>query len=154
MSKAHKAAGPNRHQARESALEVLYAWHSSSHDAGALPSLIAGRIEEEEREQQDSGYLRELVYGVTENVEALDGIISPVIRRSLKSVASIELNVLRLATWEMQNRLEIPYRVIINEALELTRDYADESARGFINGVLDKLARQLRSVEIEAAAKG
>lgn len=154
MSKAQKPAGPNRHQARESALEVLYAWHSSSQDTAALPSLIAGRLEEEERGKQDADYLRELVYGVTGNVEALDGLIGPVIRRSLKSVASIELNVLRLATWEMQNRLEIPYRVIINEALELTRDYADESARGFINGVLDKLAHQLRSIEIEATAKG
>jgi len=154
VSKTQKQAGPNRHQARESALEVLYAWHSSSQDSAALPSLIAGRLEEEERERQDSDYLRALVYGVTDNIESLDAVISPVIRRSLKSVASIELNVLRLATWEMQNRLEIPYRVIINEALELTRDYADESARGFINGVLDKLAHQLRPVEIEAAGKG
>ena len=90
-----------------------------------------------------------MVYGVTEDMDELDELIKPAINRSLKSVASIELNVLRLATWEMKNRLEIPYRVIINEALELTRAYADESARGFIKGVLDKVAKELRPIEIK-----
>jgi len=84
---------------------------------------------------------------VTEQKAELDALLKPAINRSLASVASVEINVLRLATWEMKNRLEIPYRVIINEALELTRAYADESARGFINGVLDKLAKELRPLE-------
>lgn len=148
MSQAKRNKGPNRHQARESALEALYAWHSGGCDNAALPALISGRLQEEDRAAQDETYLRELVYGITEQVEALDEAITPALRRSLKSVAIIELNVLRLAAWEMKNRLEIPYRVIINEALELTRAYADESARGFINGVLDKLAKELRPIEI------
>ena len=150
MSNKQKSKkGPNRHQARESALETLYAWHSGGSDNADLPHLLSGRIQEEERSGQDESYLRELVYGVTDQAEALDELIKPAVKRSLKSVATIELNVLRLATWEMKNRLEIPYRVIINEALELTRAYADESARSFINGVLDKLARELRSAEIK-----
>ncbi|MES0371815.1 MAG: transcription antitermination factor NusB [Mariprofundaceae bacterium] len=147
MSKQKKAKGPNRHQARESALETLYAWHSGGSDNADLPHLLSGRIQEEERSGQDENYLREMVYGVTEQAEELDELIKPAVKRSLKSVATIELNVLRLSTWEMKNRLEIPYRVIINEALELTRAYADESARSFINGVLDKLAKELRSAE-------
>ncbi len=145
-----KNTGTNRHQARESALEVLYAWHSSECDDGALPNLIAGRLEEEDRQQQDVAYLRALVLGVTENQAALDEHIGKVIKRSLRSIATLELNILRLSTWEMLNRLEIPYKVIINEALELARDYADESARGFINGVLDKLAQSLRQDESKA----
>jgi N utilization substance protein B len=144
-----KTKGPNRHQARESALEALYAWHSGGSDNADLPHLLSGRIHEDERSGQDENYLRELVYGVTGDMNELDAVIKPAVRRSLNSVAAIELNVLRLATWEMKNRLEIPYRVIINEALELTRAYADESARGFVNGVLDKLASELRSVEIK-----
>ncbi len=138
----------NRHQARESALETFYAWHSASQDSGMIPELVSSRLQHEDRADQDEGYLRELVYGVTDNVDALDEIIKTAVRgRSLRSVASVELNVIRLALWEMQNRLEIPYRVIINEALELTRDYAGESPRGFINGVLDNLARQARPDE-------
>ena len=145
-----KTKGPNRHQARESAIETLYAWHSGGSDNADLPHLLTGRIHEEERSGQDEDYLRELVYGVTGEADELDELIKPALRRSLASVATIETNVLRLATWEMKNRLEIPYRVIINEALELTRAYADESARGFINGVLDKLAKELRSVEVKS----
>ena len=144
-----KAKGPNRHQARESAIETLYAWHSGGNDNADLPHLLSGRIQEEERGGQDENYLRELVYGVTEQKEELDELIKPAVRRSLKSVATVELNVLRLAAWEMKNRLEIPYRVIINEALELTRAYADEPARSFINGVLDKLAKSLRPAEMK-----
>ena len=147
MSSSKKGKGPNRHQARESALEALYAWHSGGGDNADLPHLLTGHIHEDERSGQDEDYLRELVYGVTGDMNELDALIKPALRRSLASVATIELNVLRLATWEMKNRLEIPYRVIINEALELTRAYADESARSFINGVLDKLVKQLRPLE-------
>jgi len=139
----------NRHMARESALETLYAWGSAEKDSGMLPDLIASRLQHEERTDQDENYLRELVYGVTDQVDALDEVIKTAVRgRSLRSVAQLEINVIRLAVWEMQQRLEIPYRVIINEALELTRDYAGESPRGFINGVLDNLAKQLRPTEI------
>ncbi|MFQ5518624.1 MAG: transcription antitermination factor NusB [Mariprofundus sp.] len=139
----------NRHMARESALETLYAWGTAEQDGGMIPGLLASRLEHEDREDQDENYLREAVYGVTDAVEALDEIIKTAVRgRSLRSVAQVEINVIRLAVWEMQNRLEIPYRVIINEALELTRDYAGEPPRGFINGVLDNLAKQLRPTEM------
>ncbi len=138
----------NRHMARESALETLYAWASAEQDGGMIPDLLASRLQHEDREDQDENYLREAVYGVIDDVTALDEIIKTAVRgRSLRSVAQVEINVIRLAVWEMQNRIEIPYRVIINEALELTRDYAGEPPRGFINGVLDNLARQLRSSE-------
>jgi len=149
MSKQNGATGSNRHLARESALEVLYAWHTSGSDNIAIPGLISGRLEEEERQQQDIAYLRAIVNGVLDTREDLDAKISTVIKRSLRSIATLELNILRLSTWEMVNRLEIPYRVIINEALELARDYTDESARSFINGVLDKMAKQLRASEFK-----
>jgi len=141
----------NRHMARESALETLYAWGSADQDGGMIPDLLASRLQHEERDEQDENYLRDAVYGVTDHVDALDAVIKTAVRgRSLRSVAQLEINVIRLAVWEMQNRLEIPYRVIINEALELTRDYAGEAPRGFINGVLDNLARQLRQSETAA----
>ena len=138
----------NRHQSRESALEVLYAWHNAGQDDAMVPSLLAGRLALDERSSQDQTYLREAVYGVIEQVDEIDELIRGAVRgRSLKSIAHVEHNVLRLAIWEMLNRLEIPYKVIINEALELTRAYAGEPARGFINAVLDNLARKLRPDE-------
>jgi len=138
----------NRHKARQSALEILYAWHNGEQDNAAISALLAGRLSEEGRSDQDDDYLREMVQGVVAQAGDIDQLIGRVVRgRSLKSIAHIEHNVLRMAVWEMSNRLEIPYRVIINEALELARAYADEPGRGFINGVLDRLARELRKEE-------
>lgn len=138
----------NRHKARQSALETLYAWHSAGQDGAAIPGLLADRIGEAERSDQDKDYLRELVHGVVEQVDEIDAMISGAVRgRSLRSIAHVEHNVLRLAVWEMKNRLEIPYRVIINEALELVKSYADEPGRSFVNGVLDNLSKELRKQE-------
>jgi len=138
----------NRHKARQSALETLYAWHNAEQDGAALPGLLASRLDEEGRGDQDKDYLREMVHGVVEDVDKIDEIISGAVRgRSLKSIAHVEHNVLRLAIWEMMNRMEIPYRVIINEALELAKAYADDPGRSFVNGVLDGLSKDLRKQE-------
>ncbi len=148
MSK--KKNSPNRHLARESAVEALYAWHNGGNDAAMLPAILSDRLKQEDKRGQDEVYLREVVYGVSETCDDLDAMISQAVQgRSLRSIAHVELNVLRIAAWELKNRLEIPYKVIINEALELTRAYADEPSRGFINGVLDKVAQTLREAEIK-----
>jgi len=144
----------NRHKARQSALETLYAWHSAGQDGAAIPGLLADRLVEEDRGDQDKNYLREMVHGVVEQVDEIDAMISGAVRgRSLRSIAHVEHNVLRLAVWEMKNRLEIPYRVVINEALELVKSYADEPGRSFVNGVLDKLSKDLRKQESDSKKK-
>ncbi len=142
----------NRHKARQSALEILYAWHNGGRDNEVIPALLVGRLGEKSRSDQDEVYLRKMVYGVLAQSEDIDQRISESARgRSLKSIAHIEHNVLRLALWEMINSLEIPYRIIINEALELARSYADEPGRGFINAVLDRLAREIRKEEFKGS---
>ena len=146
--KAKKKNSPNRHMARESAIEALYAWHNGGNDAAMLPSVLTDRLQQEERQNQDADYLREMVYGVTQHCDDIDKLIGQAVQgRSLRSIAHVELNLLRMAVWELKYHLEIPYRVIINEALELARDYADEPSRGFINGVLDKMVQTLRVEE-------
>jgi N utilization substance protein B len=148
----HKPKRLNRHKARESALEVLYAWHNGGQDDAMIPSLLADRLRQRERSDQDRDFMRELVHGVISEVARIDEAIGGAVRgRSLKSIAHVEHTVLRLAAWEMMHKLETPYRVIINEALELTRDYVGEAPRGFINGVLDHLARVLRPEEAGTA---
>lgn len=144
-----KKKGSNRHMARESAIESLYAWHNGGNDSAMLPAIIADRIQQEERKMQDVDYFREMVLGVAEACADLDALIGEAVKgRSLRSIAHVELNLLRMAVWEMKFHLEIPCRVIINESLELARDYADEPSRGFINGVLDKVAKVLRADEL------
>jgi len=134
-------------------IEILYAWSSSGFDNEVLPSLLDGRMALTERHDQDTQYLQEAVHGITTARVALDETIARALKgRSLKSVGHIEHNVLRLAAWELLNRPEIPYRVVINEALQLTHTYADAPARAFVNGVLDRLARDLRIEERRATA--
>jgi len=145
----------NRHKSRESAIEVLYAWTSAKYDMDMIPSLMNDRIGLKERHDQDVQYLREAVSGIVKEQQVLDGKIAGAMRgRGLKSVGHIEISVLRLAAWEMLRQLEIPYRVIINEALQLTRTYADEPARAFVNGVLDQLAHGLRAGESRTTQAG
>lgn len=148
--KKRQKRGPNRHLARESAIEALYAWHNGGNDSAMIPAILADRIKQEDRQGQDAEYFREIVLGVTAQYEDLDGLIAKAVQgRSLRSIAHVEVNVLRMAVWELKYHLEIPCRVIINEALEITRDYADEPSRGFINGVLDKVAQSLRAEEMK-----
>ncbi len=147
---SRKKKSPNRHLARESAVEALYAWHNGGNDVAMLPAILSDRLTQDDKHGQDEDYLREVVYGVSETYHDLDTMISQAVQgRSLRSIAHVELNILRIAAWELKHRLEIPYKVIINEALELTRAYADEPSRGFINGVLDKIAQTLRVAEIK-----
>ncbi|MDQ6950650.1 MAG: transcription antitermination factor NusB [Mariprofundales bacterium] len=139
--------GVNRHQARQSALEVLYAWHAGGDDRADVAHLLRDRIDE--RDKQDKVYLSELVHGVTESHAKIDAHIIKVLpHNALTNIGSIELAILRLACWELWQRLEIPYRVVLNEALELSHEYADDPAPGFVNGVLDRLARELRPQEV------
>ncbi len=150
MSSTHRRKasrhGVNRHQARQSAVEVLYAWHVGGNDVADVARLLQDRLHE--RGKQDKAYLTLIVQGVSGQCDAIDGHLSKVLpHRSMGNVGAIELAVLRLACWELWQSLEIPYRVVLNEALELSHEYADDPAPGFVNGVLDRLARELRPGE-------
>ncbi len=141
--------GGSRHQARQSAVELLYAWQIGGRDSEDVAALIAGRTAE--RSGMDTPYFHELVDGVLAEHEALDQHIAQALNgRPLASIGAIELAILRLGCWELRQRLEIPYRVILNEALDLAHEYADDPVPSFVNGVLDRLARALRSMETAA----
>ncbi|MDX8408950.1 MAG: transcription antitermination factor NusB [Mariprofundales bacterium] len=138
--------GVNRHQARQSAVEVLYAWHVGGRDGADIAHLLQDRLQE--RGKQDKEYLTLIVQEVCRQCDAIDDHLVKVLpHRSLSNIGAIELAVLRLACWELWQCLEIPYRVVLNEALELSHEYADDPAPGFVNGVLDRLARELRPEE-------
>ncbi len=141
----------NRHKARQSAVEILYAWSSGGRDSRDIPSLLTGRRQLKGRKDQDKKYLLESVDGVVVNIKTLDEAINEVIqRKDVCNIASIERNILCLGVWELLYRPDIPHRVIINEALQLSRNYADENARSFVNGVLDKLAKKIRGKDANA----
>ena len=133
-----------RSRARRRALQALYAWQlSGSH----MNAVIEQFRHEQDMEVADLEYFEDLLHGVERNVDALDECLRPHIDREVAQIDPIERAVLRLAAYELKFRPDVPYRVIINEAIEVTKRFGAEHGHSYVNGVLDKLAVDLRSVE-------
>ncbi len=135
-----------RHKARCFALQALYQWHFSGNDANEL---IQQFIAEPEMANADQDYFVTLVNGVVLQVVAIDKTMATCLDRNISALNPVELAVLRLAAYEIMQHPEIPYRVIINEALELTKQFGATQGYKYINGVLDTLAKQLRKNELK-----
>ncbi|SMN12138.1 Transcription termination protein NusB [uncultured Candidatus Thioglobus sp.] len=91
-----------------------------------------------------------LFLGILKNQEALDTLIAPTLDRNTDELGAVEHSVLYLGVYELQNSIEVPYKVVINEALEIAKTYGAEGAFKLINASLDQLAKQLRSIEVNA----
>lgn len=140
-----------RRRARKAALQALYQWQVGGGNVG---DIIAQFEAEHPPGHWDQDYFRELVREVTARVGELDGLLDPLVSRPLKDVDPVELATLRIAAYELAHRPEIPYRVVINEAVDLAKTFGAEQGYRFVNGIVDKLAQQLRQVEIQAARTG
>jgi N utilization substance protein B len=136
-----------RRRAREFALQGLYGWLLSGSDsaeiAGQLKALPA-------YERADEAYLLELMQGATASAEALRALFVADIDRPLAELSPIEHSILLIAAYELAHRPEIPYRVVINEAVELAKDFGGSEGFRYVNGVLDKLAGRIRAREAGA----
>ncbi|WP_410344117.1 transcription antitermination factor NusB [Thioalkalivibrio sp.] len=133
-----------RQAARRRAMQALYSWQLTHNHP---KDILASFREDEEHANADAEYFREILMGVTTKAAALDALLEPVIGRPLVQLDPIEHALLWVGVWELSERMEVPYRVAINEAVGLAKKYGAEQSHRFINGVLDTLARQLRSAE-------
>ena len=95
----------------------------------------------------DVEYFQNLLRGVTRNVDTLEAVFSPVIDRTLDELDAVERNLLRMGTFELRDRSDIPYKVVINEAVSLAKKFGATESHRFINGVLDKVSHSLRGIE-------
>lgn len=139
-----------RRRARELALQGLYQWLVGGHDAAAIE---AHAVENEQiGPNVDTAHYRELLSGAINHAEELHAQLSPHLDRSVGALSPVEHAVLLIATYELQHRLEIPYRVVINEAVELAKSFGGTDGFKYVNGVLDKVAAQLRPGEIAGRA--
>lgn len=133
-----------RSRARRRALQALYAWQlSGSH----MNAVIDQFRHEQDMEIADLEYFEDLLHGVEKHVDELDAALRPHIDREVAQVDPIERAALRLATYELKFRPDVPYRVVINEAIEVTKRFGADHGHSYVNGVLDKLAAELRAVE-------
>ncbi len=131
-----------RRRARRAALQGLYQWQATRQPA----SEIVTQFEDEKaHENLDREYFSQILNGVIENVESLDETLTPFLDRPLRQVDPIERAVLRLAAFELSHCDEVPWRVVIDESIELCHAFGAEQGHRFVNGVLDKLAPALRA---------
>ena len=137
-----------RSRARRRALQALYAWQLSGN---RIESVIDEFRHEQDMQIADLEYFEDIVRGVERNHAELDAAILPFLDREIARVDPIERAVLRIAAYELRERIDVPYRVVINEAVETTKRFGSEHGHTYVNGVLDKLAGVWRGAEYAAA---
>ena len=133
-----------RSRARRRALQAIYAWQISG---GNAAQVIAQFAHEQAHEVADLGYFEGLVEGVLSNRVELDSALLPYLDRAVEDVDAIERAVLRVAAYELLYRQDVPYRVVINEAIETAKRFGSEHGHTYVNGVLDRAALGWRQLE-------
>jgi transcription antitermination protein NusB len=139
-----------RHNARRYALQAMYQWQIAG---TAIDEIEAEFLHYHIDKKLDLTYFKELIHGVPEHQHEIDQEMQPFLGRSLSEIDPIELAVLRLAIYELIKRPDVPYRVIINEALELTKKFGSIEGHKFVNGLLDRIAKKNRVTEISMRKK-
>jgi transcription antitermination protein NusB len=133
-----------RSRARRRALQALYAWQISH---APMPQVIAEFEHEQEMEVADLDYFKDLLLGIAQHVDALDAKLRPMLDREVDQVDPIERAVLRIATYELVHRIDVPYRVVLNEAIEVSKRFGSDFGHTYVNGVLDRAAAEWRAAE-------
>jgi len=137
-----------RRRARELALQGLYEWLLSRADAGAVDAHVR---EQEGFDKCDREHFDLLLHGAIREAEAIDAALAAHIDRKVELLSPIEHAALMLGTFELMRCIEIPYKVTINEAVELAKSFGGTDGHKYVNGVLDKVAAEVRRIEVDAA---
>ena len=150
---APRRAAPKsaRRRSREVALQGLYEW--------LLSGTEADEIERHMREQDgfdkcDSAHFDALLHGCIREASDLDGVLARHVDRKTSELSPIEHGVLLIGAYELKHCIDVPYKVAINEAVELAKSFGGTDGHKYVNGVLDKAAADLRPVEVQAARAG
>lgn len=139
-----------RTRARSQAVQAIYRWQVTGDN---VTDIVTDFLTEESNGKLDVAYFRSLVSAVPGNLDELDKLISPLLDRNVESVDLVERAILRLGTYELWKSLDVPYRVVINEYVELAKTFGADQGHKYINGVLDNLAKSLRAIEVKAKAR-
>lgn len=152
MSERRPARGVRaRSRARKLAMQALYQWQMTGQSAAEITRQFA---EDEQAVGAEDEYFRELVSAVVAGHEELDRLLAKHVDRPLTQLDPVEHAILLMGLYELERRLEVPYRVVINEAVELARRFGATDGYKYVNAVLDRAARDLRPAEREMAGSG
>ncbi len=144
---AHSNLAAQRRKARHYGMQALYQWYM----AGApLADIEAEFRADYDFSQVDLEYFQALLHGVPARVAELDEALAPLLDRALDDLDPIERTLLRMGAFELSERIDVPWKVVINEEVALAKKFGATDSHKYINGVLDKLARTVREQEIES----
>lgn len=150
MSKpTYNTLAAERRKARHYGMQALYQWHMAG---ASLGDIEAEFLEDYDFSHVDLEYFQALLHGVPYAVDELDSLLEPLLDRPSTDLDPIERTLLRMGTFELRDRIDVPYKVVINEAVALAKKFGATDSYKYINGVLDIAARQLRKVEIDASS--
>lgn len=136
-----------RRKARHYAMQALYQWHMSGNSLNQIETQFCS---EYDMTHVDVAYFRELLHRIPAQLQDIDGLFEPHLQeRALKELDPVTLALLRLSSYELKYRIDVPYKVAINEAVSLAKKFGATDAHKFINGVLDKVAVITRPVEVK-----
>lgn len=139
-----------RSKARQFAVQALYQWILTGHDAVQIDTQF---VADHDMEKTDVHYFQEVLHQVIAHKLSLADLMRDYLSRAFDSVDPVEQAILLLACYELQYRPDIPYKVIINEAIELGKTFGAEDGHKFINGILDRVAGNIRADEVTARKK-
>ncbi|MBD9363299.1 transcription antitermination factor NusB [Methylomonas fluvii] len=133
--------------ARKCAVQALYQWQMSGESLIRIETYF---LEEEHLKGAQKTYFSELFHGVPKQLDVIDAALAEFVDRPVEKIDPVERAILRIGAYELMNRLETPYKVIINEGVNLAKDFGADGSHKYVNGILDKVAQKQRAVEIAA----
>ncbi len=136
-----------RTNARKAAVQALYQWQMAGQD---LKEIERQFLEEERLKDAQKSYFVELFYGVPKNLDAIDQVLSEFVDRPVDTIDPVERAILRIGVYELLHRLDMPYKVVLNEGINLAKHFGADGSHKYVNGILDKVAQQKRAMEIKA----
>lgn len=145
---AQKGMAKARGKSRRLAMQAVYQWQMTGDNITDIKQQF---FEENNMSQIDAEFFSELVSGVASSISDLDALLEKYMSRSAESVDPVERSILRLAAYEFVNRFDVPYRVVLNEAVNISKEYCAENSHAFVNAVLDKVAKEVRHLEVQSA---
>jgi transcription antitermination protein NusB len=142
-----KAPKSGRRRARELALQGIYEWFVAKTETALIEAHLR---DTEDFDPCDNTHFQALLYGCIDQAEHIDGLLKPYIDRPIHQLSPVEHGVLMIAVYEFEHCIDIPYKVVINEAVELAKNFGGTDGHRYVNGVLDKSCAQLRATEVQA----
>lgn len=134
-----------RRRARQLALQALYQWQMSQSSITEIEMQFRA---DNDFSKVDDGYFHMLLTGIPREASKLDDKMAPLLDRPLSQLDPVEMSALRIGCYELMHRSDVPYRVVINEAIELVKRFGAQDSHRYINGILDKLAPHVRPEEV------